>query len=44
MAITTLQPFNLDITADYTFANVTAGNINGANLVNAIIYAIRKSK
>jgi hypothetical protein len=34
MAITKLQPFNLDTTANYTFANITADN---ANLGNAAI-------
>ena len=33
MSITKLQPFNLDSTGDYTFANVAASNISiGANL------------
>jgi hypothetical protein len=35
MAITKLQPFNLDSTANYTFANITAGNANLGNAVTA---------
>ena len=35
MAITKLQPFNLDTTANYTFANVTATNANLGNAVTA---------
>ena len=35
MAITKLQPFNLDTTANYTFANVTATNANLGNAATA---------
>ena len=35
MAITKLQPFNLDTTANYTFANITATNANLGNNVTA---------
>ena len=35
MAITKLQPFNLDSTANYTFANVTATNANLGNAATA---------
>ena len=35
MAITQLQPFNLDSTANYTFANVTATNANLGNAATA---------
>ena len=35
MAITKLQPFNLDTTANYTFANITATNANLGNAASA---------
>ena len=35
MAITQLQPFNLDATANYTFANITASNANLGNAATA---------
>jgi hypothetical protein len=35
MAITKLQPFNLDATANYTFANITASNANLGNAATA---------
>ena len=35
MAITKLQPFNIDTTASYAFANVTATNANLGNAVTA---------
>jgi hypothetical protein len=35
MSITQLQPFNLDSTANYTFANVTATNANLGNAATA---------
>jgi len=35
MAITTLQPFNLDTTANYTFANITTDNANLGNAATA---------
>jgi hypothetical protein len=35
MAITKLQPFNLDTTANYTFANITATNANLGNAATA---------
>ena len=35
MAITKLQPFNLDTTANYTFANITATNANLGNQASA---------
>jgi hypothetical protein len=35
MAITKLQPFNLDTTANYTFANITASNANLGNAATA---------
>jgi hypothetical protein len=35
MAITKLQPFNLDSTANYTFANITTGNANLGNAATA---------
>ena len=35
MAITQLQPFNLDSTANYTFANITTTNANLGNQVTA---------
>jgi len=35
MAITKLQPFNLDTTANYTFANITTDNANLGNAATA---------
>ena len=35
MAITKLQPFNLDTTANYTFANITTDNANLGNTATA---------
>ena len=35
MAITQLQPFNLDSTANYTFANITKTNANLGNAATA---------
>jgi len=35
MAITKLQPFNLDSTANYTFANITTTNANLGNVATA---------
>ena len=35
MAITKLQPFNLDTTANYTFANITTTNANLGNAATA---------
>jgi hypothetical protein len=35
MAITKLQPFNLDTTTNYTFANITTTNANLGNAATA---------
>ena len=39
MAITKLQPFNLDTTANYTFANIATDNANLGNLATANFFS-----
>ena len=39
MAITKLQPFNLDTTANYTFANITTDNANLGNTATANFFS-----